>query len=116
MNTESDNNKIPSDILAEFDGTLAGCRAFYLREKRLNAKSYTAEIVSEAYDTAFRQAYVLGVGQAYARGNITRLEVATSAMQGLLSSGYMPEHGDIPAEAVRLADRLIDEISKPREL
>ncbi len=101
--------------LPEFQTILQTYREDMLKQMRLNPKGFTAQVCTEVFDTTFRQAYLLGVGQAYAQGNITRLEVATSALQGLLSSGYFPEHGDLPSEAVRLADRLIEELSKPRE-
>ncbi|MBD5311711.1 MAG: hypothetical protein HDS13_06085 [Bacteroides sp.] len=58
------------------------------------------------YNGGFLSGYEAGQGAETAR-----LKMATAAMQGLLAGGYLAEHSDTAAEAVRQADTLLAKIT-----
>lgn len=71
---------------------------------------------AELIEYGFGCGYMAGYSNGYRVGYIPqytdtlRLKVATAAMQGLLAGGYLAEHSDTAAEAVRQADALLSKI------
>ncbi|MDE5877555.1 MAG: hypothetical protein K2H47_08710 [Muribaculaceae bacterium] len=67
----------------------------------------------ELIEYGFSCGYMTGYNSGYRdsrpvrRINSLRLRVATAAMQGLLAGGYLAEHSDTAAEALRQADALL---------
>ena len=65
----------------------------------------------------FSHGYMAGYSNGYRVGppaqhtDTLRLTVATAAMQGLLAGGYLADHSDTAAEAVRQADALLAKIT-----
>ena len=117
MQTDN-NNPTPHDPASlsdlfnrEKEAAWQECRS----ELHIPSAGYSAELGRKISDIAFFMGYQHGYFTAFNSESVTRLEVASTAMQGLLAGGYMPEHNDIPAEAIRLADRLISQLSKPSD-
>lgn len=72
---------------------------------------------AELIEYGFSHGYMAGYSNGYRVGPpaqhiaTLRLKVATTAMQGLLAGGYLAEHSDTAAEAVRQADALLSKIT-----
>ena len=69
---------------------------------------------SHGYMSGYSNGYRVGaVGERIKNLRLKklRLTVATAAMQGLLAGGYLADHSDTAAEAVRQADALLTKIT-----
>lgn len=90
------------DIIKDYDQELRDCISRCALEGR-------EELIEYGYSNGYMAGYNNGyrAGGAGKRIDTLRLRVATAAMQGLLAGGYLAEHSDTAAEAVRQADALI---------
>lgn len=64
----------------------------------------------EGQDNGYRS----GIRNTERKLDARRLMVATAAMQGLLAGGYLAEHSDTAAEAVRQADALLAKLGEDK--
>lgn len=102
------------DIIEDYDQGLRDCISRCALKTR-------EELIEYGYSNGYMagnnngrsNGYMEGYNNGYRAGgsgnriDTLRLRVATAAMQGLLAGGYLAEHSDTAAEAVRQADALL---------